>query len=79
MNAQKTEYVYAPSQWAFTEYDRILNQITQNYDKDWLIYLELGSCATVLSYDLAKMGYQALDMGDFYSRIIMNRRYRDFV
>ena len=79
LNAQKTEYVYAPSQWAFTEYDRILNQITQNYDKDWLIYLELGSCATVLSYDLAKMGYQALDMGDFYSRIIMNRRYRDFV
>lgn len=78
-NAAEKAYVYGPSSWAFREYDSILNKITQNYDKDWLVYLELGSCATVLSYDLSRLGYQALDMGGFYSRIITSKRYKNLV
>lgn len=69
-NAAEKQYVLAPCEWAFSQYDTILKNITENYDKDWIVYLELGSCATVLSYELSRLGYQALDMGSFYDRII---------
>lgn len=32
-------------------------------DKEYLILLALGPCATVLAYDLSNKGYQALDIG----------------
>ena len=33
------------------------------FDKEYLVLLSLGPCATVLAYDLSKKGYQALDIG----------------
>ena len=32
-------------------------------DREALVCISLGPCATVLAYDLAKKGYQALDIG----------------
>jgi hypothetical protein len=54
--------VEAPSKNAFGHYGIILREICQ-YPKDFLIVISLGATATVLSYDLYKRGYQALDVG----------------
>lgn len=56
--------VLCPSEDAFNQYDEILSRLKQE-PKDVLIILALGPTATVLAYDLAKEGYQALDMGHF--------------
>lgn len=61
-NAQKVEYIYAPSKNAFDKYDEILNN-AKSYDKDTLFILMVGPTATILAYDLAKDGYRALDLG----------------
>lgn len=58
---------------AFDEYNKILQEICA-YSKDWVIYLECGATASVLSWDLAQMGYRALDMGDFYKRLSEKER-----
>lgn len=70
-NVTKKAYIYGPNGNAFSEYDRMMKEIKQ-YDSDWLIYIEMGACATVMAYELSKLGYQALDMGSYYSRIILN-------
>ena len=44
------------------KYDEILSTLKQE-SKDSLIILALGPTATILAYDLAKEGYQALDLG----------------
>ena len=49
---------------AFEKYDEILNTLKKE-SKNTLIIIALGPTATVLAYDLAKDGYQALDMGHF--------------
>ncbi len=73
--AKSVEYQYAPSINAFDEYDKILAE-AQKIDEIKLIIMILGPTATVLAYDLAKQGYQALDFGhiakdfDYYSRKI---------
>lgn len=72
-NTKEKSYIYAPAENAYAEYEKIYKQIVQNYTNDWLIYLELGACASVLSYELSKLGYQALDMGDYYKRIILHK------
>ncbi|WP_020679334.1 GT-D fold domain-containing glycosyltransferase [Marinobacterium rhizophilum] len=62
-NAQSVDFLYAPAKNAFNEYDDIVKRITQ-YDKDeYLIMPVLGPTATILAYDLARMGYQAIDFG----------------
>lgn len=70
-------FIFAPRENAYSEYNRIFRKITENYSQDWLVYLELGACATVLSSELSKLGYQALDMGDFYKRIVYHRILRN--
>lgn len=60
--AKSLDYQYAPSQNAFEEYNEILKQ-AMNIDKKRLVIVILGPTATVLAYDLALQGYQALDMG----------------
>lgn len=69
---KEKEYIYGPSQDAYSEYNAILSKITKSYDTSWLIYIEMGACATVLSYELSHLGYQALDMGSYYDRIYTN-------
>ena len=41
----------------------MLNAILTNVSKDKLVLLSYGMCATVLAYDLAKLGYWAIDLG----------------
>jgi glycosyltransferase family protein len=47
---------------AFDVYDELLSNLAKT-PKDVVIYLALGPTATVLAFDLHKMGYQALDLG----------------
>lgn len=56
--------VICPSENAFNKYDEILERLKQE-DKKTLILIALGPTATILAYNLAKEGYQALDVGHF--------------
>lgn len=61
-NVNSVEYIDAPNKNAFSEYKNILKQCLE-YSKNKLFLIILGPTATVLAYDLAILGYQALDMG----------------
>lgn len=61
-NSASIEYLHIPSRDAFKEYSSILDKATK-IDKAKLICIIAGPTATVLAYDLAKLGYQALDVG----------------
>lgn len=65
------DVVMAPDTDAFSEYATIMEQLVA-YPKDTLFVLSLGPTATVLAYDLARSGFQALDLGhlgQFYSHV----------
>ncbi len=72
-NAKSLDYQFAPSSNAFEMYDELLKQ-AMRIDRNRLVIIILGPTATVLAYDLAKQGYQALDFGhiakdyDFYCK-----------
>ena len=75
--AKSVDYLYGPSLNAFEIYDDLLmkaRQIPQNR----LVIAILGPTATVLAYDLAIAGYQAIDFGhiakdyDFYRKKIQH-------
>ncbi len=55
--------IICPSQNAFALYDEILNAILENVNDDDLVLLALGPTATVLAYDVALQGVQAVDLG----------------
>ena len=61
-NAKSVKYIYAPKAHAFEHYDDILESAKKE-SKDCLFIIVLGPTATILAYDLAKLGFQALDMG----------------
>ena len=61
-NMKSIQRIICPSENAFDIYDKILNEALK-IDKNKLVMLALGPTATVLSYDLAKAGYQAVDIG----------------
>ena len=61
-DAKTCERILCPSTNAFQRYDLILQE-AEKVDKSRLILIALGAAATVLAYDLAKEGYQALDIG----------------
>jgi hypothetical protein len=73
--AKSIEYQYAPSLNAFEIYDDLLMKAKQ-ISKERLVIVILGPTATVLAYDLAIEGYQAIDFGhiakdyDFYCKKI---------
>ena len=54
--------IIAPNENAFEKYDSILECILKQ-GKDNIVLLALGPTATILAYDLAKMGYRAIDIG----------------
>ena len=54
--------ILCPAKDAYEKYDDILNMTVKHGDKK-LILVALGQTATVLSYDLAKLGYWAIDIG----------------
>lgn len=61
-NAKSIKRIIGPAENAFDKYDELLKAASE-VDKNSLIILALGPCATVLSYDLSKLGYRALDLG----------------
>ncbi|MBQ3599718.1 MAG: SP_1767 family glycosyltransferase [Lachnospiraceae bacterium] len=60
--AKTVQRVLAPATDAFERYEKILEFVKQ-LPKDNLILIALGPTATVLAYDLAREGFQALDIG----------------
>lgn len=54
--------IVCPAENAFTHYQDILDT-TLKHATDHLVLIALGPTATVLAYDLAKQGVQALDIG----------------
>ena len=61
-NAAGLSRVVCPAKNAFEKYPEIL-QAARKYGKDKLILIALGPTATILSHDLAKSGYWAIDIG----------------
>ena len=62
-NMNSIERIICPTINAFNRYSEILNTIRNKVKKNKLILIALGPTATVLSYDLNKLGYQAIDIG----------------
>lgn len=60
--ALSVQRILCPAEGAFQEYDKILKSCLSRQKQD-LYLLALGPTATVLAYDLAAKGYQALDVG----------------
>lgn len=71
-NASDVFYVFGPSKNAFEIYDVLFSEVL-SYKKDTVVLISLGPTATVMAYDLYKLGYQAIDIGhafkDYYKFI----------
>ncbi len=63
VNAKKINRILCPDYDAYLYYEDIYNSVIKYADKETLIIISLGAAATVLAYDLAREGYQALDFG----------------
>lgn len=61
-NVSSVSRIIAPHEDAFEVYDDILNE-AKKFNKSVLFLVALGPTATILSYDLAKNGYQSIDIG----------------
>lgn len=61
-NAKSLQRIVCPPKNAFKLYEEILES-AKKHGKNKLILLALGPTATIMSYDLAKEGYWALDVG----------------
>lgn len=59
----RVKRILCPPENAWDFYHEIYQYIDKNIEKDNLILIALGPMATVLAYDLAVRGYQAIDMG----------------
>lgn len=64
-NANSIYRILAPAKDAYDKYDKIVDKLKMHAPKGSLIIIALGPTATIMAYDLAKMGYQALDLGHF--------------
>ena len=62
-NARSIHRILCPSKNAFDKYDEILSTVLNNSNNNTLILCALGMTATVLTYDLAREGREALDIG----------------
>jgi glycosyltransferase family protein len=61
-NTRSIKRILCPATDAFNKYDQILKEVSK-HDKSKLVLLALGPTATVLAYDLANVGYHAVDIG----------------
>lgn len=61
-NTSSIRRILAPATNAFSRYDKLIDEI-EKVAGDSLILLALGQTATVLAYDLAQKGFQAIDIG----------------
>ncbi len=77
-NANSIQRIICPSKNAYEKYDDILAEI-KKYGKDKLIFIMLGPTAKVLTYDLCKEGYHAIDLGHInteYEWFLMGATYK---
>lgn len=66
LGAKSIRRILAPTKDAFSKYDVILETVIsylKTRDINCIVLVSLGPTATVLTYDLAKAGYQAIDTG----------------
>ena len=56
------ETIFVPPCNAFSEYDRVFAEC-RKFERDRLFLIAAGPTATVLAFDLHKLGYQAIDIG----------------
>ena len=61
--AASVHRILCPSKDAWFSYDEILRTVLELVPRDALVLCALGMTATVLAYDLAREGYQAIDIG----------------
>lgn len=61
-NCKSIVRIICPAKNAFEKYEQIIRE-AKKINKDKLFLISLGPTATVLAYDLAKSGYQAIDTG----------------
>lgn len=61
-NILEYEHIDVPPIDAFEQYKQIM-QRAKSYPHDRLFLISCGSAATVIAYDLANLGYQAIDIG----------------
>lgn len=61
-NTKSIKRIICPISNAFKVYDKIINSVLKCNEKR-LILLALGPTATILAYDLYKLGYQTVDVG----------------
>lgn len=61
--ASNVERVICPSQNAYAKYHNILDTCCK-FDKEKMMLLSLGAAAKPLCYDLYKMGYRIIDIGN---------------
>ena len=62
-NCKSIKRILCPSKNAFNVYNKIINKVVNEVDKNNLILIALGPTATVLSFDLYKLGFQVIDIG----------------
>lgn len=62
-NAHSIKRILGPAENAFSKYDELLLSVRNHASKENLILISLGLTATVMAYDLAKLGYWAIDLG----------------
>lgn len=80
-NARSIQRILCPAENAFDRYENILNE-TRKLSTDKTILIALGPTASVLAYDLALMGYHAIDIGHVdlsYEWLIRNNGVRTAV
>ena len=61
-NTLSIERILCPSENAFSKYKQIISE-AKKVSKEKLILIALGPTATVLAYDLSKLGFWAIDIG----------------
>lgn len=62
-NAKSVRRIIAPAENAFKKYEEILKEVKLEVKEDTLILICLGPTATVLSYEIGILGFQAIDIG----------------
>lgn len=62
-NVHSIRRILAPNKNAFDHYEAIVHEVQKYSPQEYLILLALGPTATVMAYDLARKGYQAIDIG----------------
>lgn len=62
-NAASVRRILGPAVSSFDRYEDILKGALVAAEKDVLFLVAMGPCAGVVVYDLAKAGYQAIDIG----------------